>query len=70
LAYYHDHREALDAHIAQQLADVDRIAGVQQPSLLREKLKRAMRTGCLDSSSLGRGFESHRASFAYDPCFP
>lgn len=61
LAYYHDHREALDAHISQQLVDVDRIAGVQQPSLLRQKLKRAMRTGCLDSSSLGRVFESHRA---------
>jgi hypothetical protein len=49
LAHYHDHREALDAHIAQQLADVDRIAGVQQPSLLREKLKRTTRTGCPDS---------------------
>jgi mRNA interferase MazF len=70
LAYYHDHREALDAHIAQQLADVDRIAGVQQPSLLREKLKRTTRTGCPDSSSLGRVFESHPASFACDPCFP
>lgn len=44
LAYYHDHREALDAHIAQQLGDVDRIAGVQQPSLLRQKLKRAGRS--------------------------
>ena len=43
LAYYHDHREALDADIAEQLADVDRIAGTQQPSLLREKLKRAGR---------------------------
>jgi uncharacterized protein (DUF433 family) len=43
LAYYHDHREALDADIAQQLADVDRIAGTRQPSLLREKLKRAGR---------------------------
>ncbi len=41
LAYYHDHREALDAVIAQQLAEVDRIAGGQQPSVLREKLKRA-----------------------------
>ena len=49
LAHYHDHREALDAHIAQQLADVDRIAGVQQPSLLWEKLKRTTRTGCPDS---------------------
>ncbi|MBM3953860.1 MAG: DUF433 domain-containing protein [Planctomycetes bacterium] len=39
LAYYHDHREALDAVIAQQLADVDRIAGAQQPSVLRERLK-------------------------------
>jgi hypothetical protein len=43
LAYYHDHREALDAVIAQQLAEVDRIAGAQQPSVLREKLKRAGR---------------------------
>lgn len=43
LAYYHDHREALDADIAQQLADVDRIAGARQPSLLREKLNRAGR---------------------------
>ena len=43
LAYYHDHREALDTDIAQQLPDVDRIAGTQQPSLLREKLKRAGR---------------------------
>jgi len=29
LAYYHDHREALDAAIAQQLAEVGRIAGTQ-----------------------------------------
>ena len=43
LAYYHDHHESLDTDIAQQLADVDRIAGTQQPSLLREKLKRAGR---------------------------
>jgi uncharacterized protein (DUF433 family) len=43
LAYYHDHREALDTAIAQQLADVERIAGQQQPSLLHEKLKRAGR---------------------------
>jgi hypothetical protein len=43
LAYYHDHREALDAVISQQLADVDRISGAQQPSLLREKLKYAGR---------------------------
>lgn len=70
LAYYHDHREALGAHISRQLADVDGIAGVQQPSLLPEKLKCATRTGCLDTSSLGRVFESHRASFACDSCFP
>ncbi|MBM4012204.1 MAG: DUF433 domain-containing protein [Planctomycetes bacterium] len=43
LAYYHDHREALDAVIAQQLTEVDRIAGAQQPSVLREKLKRTGR---------------------------
>lgn len=43
LAYYHDHREALDAVIAQHLAEIDRIAGQQPPSLLREKLKRAGR---------------------------
>ena len=43
LAYYHDHREALDISIAQQLTDVERIAGQQQPSLLHEKLKRAGR---------------------------
>ena len=34
---------ALDAVIAQQLAEVDRIAGAQQTSVLREKLKRAGR---------------------------
>ncbi|MFM8633367.1 MAG: DUF433 domain-containing protein [Planctomycetia bacterium] len=39
LAYYHDHRETLDAFIARQLADVDRIAGAQTHSLLREKMK-------------------------------
>jgi hypothetical protein len=39
LAYYHDHREAVDAAISQQLADVDRIAVQQETSLLREKLK-------------------------------
>ena len=33
-----------DAVIAQQLAEVDRIAGAQQPSVLREKLKRAGRS--------------------------
>ncbi len=44
LAYYHDHREALDAVIAQQLAEIDRIAGQQPPSLLRENLKHAGRT--------------------------
>lgn len=44
LAYYHDHREALDAIIAQQLAEIDRIAGQQPPSLLPEKLKRAGRS--------------------------
>ncbi len=43
LAYYHDHREALDAAIAQQLAEADRVAGQQPPSLLREILKRGGR---------------------------
>ncbi len=43
LAYCHDHREALEADIAQQLPDIDRIAGNRQPSLLREKLKHAGR---------------------------
>jgi uncharacterized protein (DUF433 family) len=43
LAYYHDHREALDAVIAQQLAEIDGITGQQPRSLLREKLKRAGR---------------------------
>ncbi len=43
LAYYHDHREALDAVIAQQLAEADRVAGQQPPSLLREILKRGGR---------------------------
>lgn len=39
LAYYHDHREAVDAAISRQFADVDRIAAQQETSLLREKLK-------------------------------
>ena len=43
LAYYHDNRAALDIAIAQQLTDVERIAGQQQPSLLREQLKHAGR---------------------------
>lgn len=43
LAYYHDHRETLDTAIVRQLADIERIAGQQQPSLLREKLKHAGR---------------------------
>lgn len=44
LAYYHDHREAVDAAISQQLVDVDRIAAQQETSLLREKLKSMGRT--------------------------
>ena len=44
LAYYHDHREAVDAAISQQLVDVDHIAAQQETSLLREKLKSMGRT--------------------------
>ena len=44
LAYYPDHREAVDAAISQQLVDVDRIAAQQETSLLREKLKSMGRT--------------------------
>jgi uncharacterized protein (DUF433 family) len=44
LAYYHDHRETVDAAISRQLADVDRIADQQGNSLLREKLKSMGRT--------------------------
>jgi len=43
-AYYHDHREAVDAAISRQLADVDRSAAQQETSLLREKLKSMGRT--------------------------
>lgn len=44
LAYYHDHREVVDAAISQQLTDVDRIAAQPGTSLLREKLKSMGRT--------------------------
>jgi uncharacterized protein (DUF433 family) len=44
LAYYHDHREVVNAAISQQLTDVDRIAAQQGTALLREKLKSMGRT--------------------------
>jgi len=38
LAFYHDHREAFDKEIAEQLRDVDIIAARQGASLLHTKL--------------------------------
>jgi uncharacterized protein (DUF433 family) len=39
LAFYHDHREAFDKEIAEQLRDVDIIAARQGVSLLHAKLR-------------------------------
>ena len=39
LAYYFDHREVIERHIAEDEAFVETLRG-QTPSLLREKLKR------------------------------
>jgi len=41
LAFYHDHREAFDQEIAEQLRDGDTIAARQEASLLRAKLKKS-----------------------------
>lgn len=40
LAFYHDHREAFDKEIAEQLRDVDTIAARQGASLLQAKLNK------------------------------
>ncbi len=37
LTYYHDHREALDAEIREQLSDVDRLAARLGSSMIRPK---------------------------------
>jgi uncharacterized protein (DUF433 family) len=39
LTYYHDHREAFDADIREQLSDVDRLAAQQGSSAIRPKLQ-------------------------------
>ena len=39
LAYYHDHQEAFDAEIREQLRAVDRLASGQGPSAIRAKLQ-------------------------------
>ena len=39
LAYYHDHQEAFDAEIREQLRAVDRLAAGQRPSAIRAKLQ-------------------------------
>jgi len=39
LTYYHDHQEAFDAEIREQLSDVDRVAAQQGPSTIRAKLQ-------------------------------
>jgi len=39
LTYYHDHQEAFDADIREQLSDVDRLAAQQGSSAIRAKLQ-------------------------------
>lgn len=39
LTYYHDHKEAFDADIREQLSDVDRLAAQQGSSTIRAKLQ-------------------------------
>ncbi|MCE9630064.1 MAG: DUF433 domain-containing protein [Planctomycetia bacterium] len=41
LAYYHDHRQHFDSEIQKQLREVDLIASRQEPSQVREKLRKA-----------------------------
>jgi len=39
LTYYHDHQEAFDTDIREQLSDVDRLAARQGSSTIRAKLQ-------------------------------
>ena len=39
LTYYHDHQQAFDVEIREQLSDVDRLGGQQGSSTIRAKLQ-------------------------------
>ena len=39
LTYYHDHQEAFDAEIREQLSDVDRVAAQQGTSTIQVKIQ-------------------------------
>jgi uncharacterized protein (DUF433 family) len=39
LTYYHDHQEAFDTEIREQLSDIDRLAAQQGSSTIRAKLQ-------------------------------
>jgi len=39
LTYYHDHQEAFDAEIREQLSDVDRVAAQQGTSTIQAKIQ-------------------------------